>query len=301
MSLTPVELYWQTHGQLTPLKADASKRRYFRLHTEDQSYIVADCSEDPDQFNVCKDQYDLFSMYNLPIPFIDHWHSDSHSYRIQDLGNAHLIDHASYFMDAYLLIDQMQNLSTPQHLIRYAKKLDEIPTLFETFFMPNQALASQKEYEKHQSDCWSFLHDVHQSIPETWCHGDFHSENIMLHDNKLYFIDYQDSLKGPVTLDYVSLMDDVRVFWVPEKREVVFNHWCTYLAKRYNVADEQMHLWLEATSIFRLLRILAVFYRLSQCENKHGYLKYIPRIKSMIVHLVSDIPELRSLCGWVQT
>src|SRR5690606_27638504 len=40
------------------------------------------------------------------------------------------------------------------------------------------------------------------------CHRDYHSRNLMLHDGRLYMIDFQDARMGPDTYDLVSLLRD---------------------------------------------------------------------------------------------
>ena len=40
------------------------------------------------------------------------------------------------------------------------------------------------------------------------CHRDYHSRNLMLHDRRLYIIDFQDARMGPDTYDLASLLRD---------------------------------------------------------------------------------------------
>ena len=44
--------------------------------------------------------------------------------------------------------------------------------------------------------------------PRVLCHRDYHSRNLMLHDGRLYIIDFQDARMGPDTYDLVSLLRD---------------------------------------------------------------------------------------------
>ena len=44
--------------------------------------------------------------------------------------------------------------------------------------------------------------------PKVLCHRDSHSRNLMLHDEQLYIIDFQDARMGPDTYDLVSLLRD---------------------------------------------------------------------------------------------
>ena len=40
------------------------------------------------------------------------------------------------------------------------------------------------------------------------CHRDYHSRNLMWHDDTLYVIDFQDARMGPDTYDLASLLRD---------------------------------------------------------------------------------------------
>ena len=44
--------------------------------------------------------------------------------------------------------------------------------------------------------------------PRVLCHRDYHSRNLMLHDRRLYIIDFQDARMGPDTYDLASLLRD---------------------------------------------------------------------------------------------
>lgn len=44
--------------------------------------------------------------------------------------------------------------------------------------------------------------------PQVLCHRDYHARNLMVQDNRLFLIDYQDARLGPTTYDLVSLLLD---------------------------------------------------------------------------------------------
>ena len=55
---------------------------------------------------------------------------------------------------------------------------------------------------------WRTIAEELASEPRVLCHRDYHSRNLMLHDNQLYIIDFQDARLGPDTYDLVSLLRD---------------------------------------------------------------------------------------------
>lgn len=298
MTTSLAEQYWRNQGTLTALKADASARRYFRLQTDEKTYIIADCGLEPSLLKQCRDQYEAFHSQSLPIPLVDLWHEESHSYRLQDLGSKHLISCPNYMPQAFGLIEQLQNATAPSYVRAYNKSY-EIRTLFENYYLANQTAQLQARYSEHAEQVWDWLFKAYELIPIRWSHGDFHAENIMIYDEKLYMIDYQDSSLAPFTLDYVSLIDDVRVPWNIELREQRMTYYTHKLACNFELSPETIHHSLEVTSALRLLRILGVFTRLSVRDHKHHYLGYIPQIRNMIIHLAQDMPKMLPLLDWI--
>ena len=45
-------------------------------------------------------------------------------------------------------------------------------------------------------------------MPQVLCHRDYHVRNLMLFQDKLYVIDFQDARWGPTTYDLASLLKD---------------------------------------------------------------------------------------------
>mgnify|MGYP000452784728 CR=1 FL=1 len=57
------------------------------------------------------------------------------------------------------------------------------------------------------------------------CHRDYHVRNIMLKNEKIYWIDFQDARMGPHSYDVVSLVRDsyVNITW--ETRKNLFSYY----------------------------------------------------------------------------
>lgn len=303
MTTPPCVTYWSQFGTMEAIPQDASPRRYFRLSTATGSYIIADCSDAPELFDLCAQHYAWFQDAHLPVARIDMWHRPTLSWRSEDLGRCHLIDILDRFPEAFSLLAQLQSATPPSALPQYREQ-KIIPTraVFEDYYLASATTQQEKNYTAHASSIWDQLIEIQAEIPSVWCHGDLHTQNIMRHPthDRLYFIDYQDSLLGPLTLDYVSLIDDVRLPWDPIPRESWMQHWTQRLAKDHAVSPETMHLWLESTTLFRLLRILGVFQRLATRDHKTQYLRYIPDIERRMTHILRDLPAFTPIRQWLR-
>ncbi len=51
------------------------------------------------------------------------------------------------------------------------------------------------------------------NVPQSSCHGDLTLENIMIHDGKLYFIDFLDSFYDSWVLDVATMLQDAQCLW----------------------------------------------------------------------------------------
>ena len=95
----------------------------------------------------------------------------------------------------------------------------------------------------------------------------------MLVGNKIGLIDSQDALIGNKAYDLASLIDDVRFKTTNSFKKKIFNF---YLNKQRNLNKHKFKNDFEILSVLRNLKIIGIFTRLAQRDNKKNYLKLIP-------------------------
>jgi len=113
------------------------------------------------------------------------------------------------------------------------------------------------------------------SWPRVVCHRDFHSRNLMLHRDRLFWIDFQDARMGPVTYDLASLLRDAYVD-VPEELLATL----TEEFRQKAAPGESREVFLrrfELMCVQRNLKALGTFGYMATVRNNHVYLPYIPR------------------------
>lgn len=142
--------------------------------------------------------------------------------------------------------------------------------------------------------------------PRTFVHRDFHSRNLMvLPDNTLAVIDFQDAVVGPVTYDLVSLLRDCYVRW-PEPQVAA---WALAHRDRLRgagllprVDDRTWLRWLDWMGLQRHLKVLGTFARLSLRDGKHGYLDDLPRVlgyvEAVLAAHAGDQPAVARFHEW---
>jgi N-acetylmuramate 1-kinase len=111
------------------------------------------------------------------------------------------------------------------------------------------------------------------------CHRDYHSRNLMLHEGRLYIIDFQDTRMGPDTYDLVSLLRDSYVdFTEPQVDELI----AFFLALRgIGVASSpdaaEFRRRFDLMALQRNLKALGTFGFQTATRNNPVYIQYIPR------------------------
>lgn len=126
-----------------------------------------------------------------------------------------------------------------------------------------------------------FLATKVASFERVLCHRDYHSRNIMVKDNKVYWIDFQDARMGPHAYDVVSLVRDsyVKITW--ETRNYFFQYYLNGLNERRiqknlnPISHENFKLEVLFTGLQRNLKAIGSFGYLDTKKNKPNYLKYI--------------------------
>ena len=139
------------------------------------------------------------------------------------------------------------------------------------------------------------FHQLSQEIaswPRVLCHRDYHSRNLMLHAERLFWIDFQDARMGPATYDLASLLRDAYVD-VPEELQ-------EQLKERFRqeaAPDEPREVFrrrFDLMCVQRNLKTLGTFGFMATVRSNPVYLPYIPRTLAHARHNLSRYPELRA-------
>jgi hypothetical protein len=125
---------------------------------------------------------------------------------------------------------------------------------------------------------------------------DFQSRNIMLHEGKVWFIDFQGAMQGPPQYDIASLLWQARAALPAQWREEMLN---TYVASLPEVSftrvDEiYFRRGYAQTVLLRLLQVLGAYGFRGLMEGKPHFRQSIaPALKNLEIFL-SDHPQIPS-------
>jgi aminoglycoside/choline kinase family phosphotransferase len=285
--------------RVVPLTGDASDRKYFRVLLRDGPSQVLAVHPQEIEFeklpfaNVAR----LLTAMPVPVPAIL-GHSDALGIiGLQDLGDvtlqAHLgaasrAEHAALYRQAVMLIDTLQrrgaDLASPAY-IPYGIAFDVEKLTWELQFFTKHFLEAYRGATLSPATR-DALASEYAAIAEelagearVLCHRDYHSRNLMLHEGRLYIIDFQDTRMGPDTYDLVSLLRDSYVeLTEPQVDELI----AFFLALRgigvaSSPAASEYRRRFDLMALQRNLKALGTFGFQTATRNNPVYIQYIPR------------------------
>jgi aminoglycoside/choline kinase family phosphotransferase len=131
-------------------------------------------------------------------------------------------------------------------------------------------------------------------------HRDFQSRNIMIKNNKFYFIDFQASRMGPIQYDLAALLIDPYVQLPQHIQEQLLEYCVEKLQAGQNLNTEHFRRCYRYCRLTRNLQILGAFGYLSRVKGKAHFEKYIPAAvrtlrRNLKKHESKTLPKLKAL------
>lgn len=162
----------------------------------------------------------------------------------------------------------------------------------------NQTLSPKTS--KMLDHTFEFLLKSATEQPQCFIHRDYHSRNLMLlPNNKIGILDFQDAMIGPITYDLVSLIRDCYIDW-PQEQVIA---WARFFHDNFLTSQipsqEQFLRWFDLMGIQRHLKASFIFARKHHRDNVSSYLKDIPRAMRYILQVAPNYPELRDFGDWI--
>ncbi|HET8807875.1 MAG TPA: phosphotransferase [Methylophaga sp.] len=294
---------------VTSASSDASFRRYFRVNTTDDSWIIMDAPPAHENIEPFIRIGKLLAAHDLPVPVIFQQNLELGFLLLSDLGNTSFLSMLNQnsvqglYKQAIDGIVQMQLISKPTDLPAYdAALLGNELALFDQWFLGRHLGLDKPDFV---DDLYAFLICEAQQQPQAFVHRDYHSRNLMLQpDGSPGIIDFQDAVWGPVTYDLVSLLRDVYIQW-PQSLVLNFLSYYRQQAIQHHIFDEsvtmpQIQRWFDLMGLQRHLKILGIFCRLNYRDNKPNYLNDLALTLNYVYEVCSQYSELTELHEYLQ-
>ena len=295
---------------IKPASSDASFRRYFRIVSNNQSYILMDAPPEKENSKPFVDIANILLKAGLNVPKVHEVDLKEGFLLLSDLGNKTYLDElnhqnaSSLYRDAYLALIKIQKNADTQSLKLY----DDALLMQELRLFPDWYLKFHKSYEMNDSEknvldsTFDLLIQNIKSHTQVFVHRDFHSRNLMFCNGDLGenpgILDFQDAVKGSIVYDLVSLFKDAYIVWSEEEViDWLIRYWEHAKQNKLKVQDDFAEFYrdFEWMGVQRHLKVLGIFARLNYRDHKANYLNDLPAVENYMIKACERYKDLHPL------
>lgn len=296
--------------QLEAVAGDASLRGYCRVTLPDATTrIVMDAPptlEDSRPFVTIGREWHAAG---LPVPAIHAVDLDRGFIELDDLGNDSLHHHFDTetgaregTSQALALLDEIGQRapisSLPDYSLEFLEEeMDRFPDWGLSRWLGLEAPPQWPAVKRHLLERIAVL-------PTVAVHRDFDAMNLMIHQHRLWIIDFQGALAGPLGYDLISLLRGRYHRWSrPEMDQWIeaFRQRCLAAEQLSSAVDaETFRAGVEAIGAQRQLKILGQFCRLYLRDDKPRYLDWLPHFYAHLDEGLEALPALSEFHHWLR-
>lgn len=298
--------------ELIPLAGDASSRKYFRLVSGDLTWVLMDWEPyDPENYSLLSVQRH-FKKNHVLVPEVIAYSGELGIIVYEDLGDNTLEQEFYRTRNPYGVLGYYRMAMDELLKVHLVASKDRSPCVafdlafdveklnWELNFTRQHYLEGILQYQKQSEELqqeFIKLATILNGPPKFIQHRDYHSRNIMVFQNKVRVIDFQDARMGVVQYDLVSLLRDAYVP-IPQALEAELLDYYLYRAKADFATEwnrEEFNRLYEIQSIQRLFKAVGSFASFWQLRRDRRYLKYIPATMKRIKAGLEHLSEFKSL------
>ncbi|TFW73367.1 aminoglycoside phosphotransferase [Methylotenera oryzisoli] len=297
--------------RLTTASADASFRRYFRVHLNGQdgkSETLIAMDAPPPQEN-CEPFVRIAALFGdagMHVPKVLAQELAQGFLLLSDLGDVTYLSMLnqtsapSLYHDANTALIKLQLSSKPDVLPDYDAALLTREMQFFPDWYINKHLNVTLD-EKQQAVLQQTFDVLNRNIlaqGKVYVHRDYHARNLMVCEDNPGVLDFQDAVYGPITYDLVSLLKDAYIGW--EEEQII--DWCVRYWQAARKVDlpvpddfSEFYRDFEYMGAQRHIKVLGIFARLYHRDGKDGYLKDMPLVMTYLRKVCDRYIELKPL------
>lgn len=272
------EHFEQKPESTTPLPVSGSDRRYYRMQAGEISAIGtynSNIAENNSYFYFTE----LFRKHEINVPEVYKIGKERRYYLQQDLGTASLFDmlmeqgHTDEvkecFQKAVAQLAKLQWIAGREcnyNQCFASSQFDEKAIMADLLYFKYYFADLQKiPYDKNalMDEMESLSRDLGRIQPQSLMYRDFQSRNIMIHEGKVFFIDYQGAMQGPPQYDLASLL------W--QAKAKLPQNWKDDLLNKYVASMEDLKISRVEEIYFRKGYLQFVLLRMLQVLGAYGF------------------------------
>ncbi len=313
---TPLELYKELYGvegHEIQLAASGGDRVYSRLYSAEGPTVMGTIGPDMVENKAFVMLAGVFRKYGLNVPQILIADKDFHSYLQEDLGDTSLLSLLStdkrmrFSEEALKALVAIQTVEEKAWLpYVYTSSFSKRMVMWDLnyfkyeFVKPCGAIFDEDRLEddferlsevmsRYQPDLWGFMY------------RDFQSRNILIKEEKPYFIDFQGGRKGPSLYDAVSFLWQAKAGFDMEERAALLKIYANAYSSARVISKERVLENVGPTALLRTLQVLGAYGFRGLVEKRSHFVESIPgalaNLRELLdMNILEHYPELKNVC-----
>jgi aminoglycoside/choline kinase family phosphotransferase len=290
--------------EILELPLSGSSRRYFRLK-QGEKHVIGTYNSDLVENEAYFYLADQLTKKGVNIPEVYFTDKARGLYLQEDLGNTNLFEYATSdgvseedLFEVYKkIVDQMpsiqyevaRDLDFAKCYPRSAFDRQSIQWDLNYFKYNFLKLADIPFHEQKLEDDFQRLIDYLLEAPANFfLYRDFQSRNIMLHNDEVYFIDFQGGRQGALQYDLASLLFESKINLSPEFRDKVLTYYLDVFDEYDFFSRESFLKYFPAFVLTRLLQAFGAYGFRGLFEKKAFFVKSINQGLKRLKEIIGD-------------
>jgi aminoglycoside/choline kinase family phosphotransferase len=303
--------------EIIPIAISGSNRKYYRIEGSTKKAIGV-FNDNKQENHAFFSFTNVFIKAGLSVPELYNYDKDETTYLLQDLGDQTLFD---------LLLNNKEKDSTEifNHYKNSLKELIQFQLLgkerinfndcyprdimdkqsflwdlnyFKYYFLKPQNINFDEQ--KLEDDFHRLIRILQEADHNYFLFRDFQARNIMIHEGKPFFIDYQGGRKGALQYDVASLLYQVKANLSSEDRKELLSYYCDELESAAGISKQNFITHFYPYVFIRLIQVMGAYGFRGLIEKKSHFIESIPfaikTLKSLIpsFYFLDELPELHN-------
>lgn len=280
---------------IVPLPPSGSQREYYRIQFKDKSVLgVYNPEKKENQTFIYLSKHFLKHKLNVPKIYLSDLNKNI--YLIEDLGDQTVYSFVesnregkyitkstiSLYKEIIAELPKFQIIGSeglnfsrcyPRHSFDKQSIMWDLNYFKYSYLKPTNISFDEQKLE----DDFSFLADyLLQADSNYFMYRDFNTRNIMMKDNKLYFIDYQGGRKGALQYDIASLLYSSKANISANLREELLEYYLESVTKIKKIDLHSFNKYYYDFVLIRILQMLGAYGYRGYLEGKTHFLQSVP-------------------------
>ncbi len=294
--------------EIIPLPQAGSYRQYYRL-TGQNKHAIGVYSPDKSETQAFISFTNHFGQSGLSVPEIYAADLDNGCYLLSDFGDLSLLHH--------LELNRVDGTPSAETLGFYKQAIAELPRFqvdsgkdidftlcYPSGEFDGRSIRWDLNYFKYyflrllkipfheallEDDFDTLTQYLLQSSSKFFMYRDFQARNILIYDNKPWFIDYQGGRRGPLQYDLASLLFQVKASLPYSFREEMLYWYLENLKKYISIDEKQFVDDYYGFVLIRLLQVMGAYGFRGYFERRAHFMQSIPYAVENLRWLLSNV------------